>query len=95
MNRTEEYQALLAELEQTPEALESAVSKALTRRNALQKRWRIAGTSLGSLAACFAGFVLLVNLSMLCPILLGQLEALPPGVVFVPDHPDPITSISR
>ena len=64
MNRTEEYQALLAELEQTPEALESTVSKALTRRNALQKRWRIAGTSLGSLAACFAGFVLLVNLSV-------------------------------
>ena len=64
MNRTEEYQALLAELEQAPEALESTVSKALTRRNALQKRWRIAGTSLGSLAACFAGFVLLVNLSV-------------------------------
>ena len=64
MNRMEEYQALLAELEQTPEALESTVSKALTRRNALQKRWRIAGTSLGSLAACFAGFVLLVNLSV-------------------------------
>ena len=64
MNRMEEYQALLAELEQTPEALESTVSKALTRRNALQKRWRIAGTSLGSLAACFVGFVLMVNLSV-------------------------------
>ena len=64
MNRMEEYQTLLSELEQTPEALESTVSKALTRKNTLQKRWRIAGTSLGSLAACFVGFVLLVNLSV-------------------------------
>lgn len=29
-----------------------------------------------------------LQISVLCPILLGQLEALPPRVVFVPDHPD-------
>ena len=34
MNRMEEYQALLAELEQTPEALESTVAKSVNRKNA-------------------------------------------------------------
>ena len=64
MNRMDEYTALLAELEQTPEALSDTVSKALDRKNALQKKRRFFGTSLGGLAACFATFVLLVNLSM-------------------------------
>ena len=64
MNRMDEYTALLAELEQTPEALNDTVSKALDRKNALQKKRRILRTSLGGFAACFAAFVLLVNLSM-------------------------------
>ena len=64
MNRMDEYTALLAELEQTPEALSDTVSKALDRKNALQKKRRILRTSLGGFAACFAAFVLLVNLSM-------------------------------
>ena len=63
MNRMDEYTALLAELEQTPEALNDTVSKALDRKNTLQKKRRFFGTSLGGLAACFATFVLLVNLS--------------------------------
>ena len=63
MNRMDEYTALLAELEQTPEALNDTVSKALNRQNTLQKKRRFLGTSLGGLAACFATFVLLVNLS--------------------------------
>ena len=63
MNRTEEYKALLAELETTPPELESTVARAMNRGNASQKKWRIFGTSIGSLAACFVGFVLLVNLS--------------------------------
>ena len=63
MNRMDEYAALLAELEQTPEALNDTVSKALDRKNTLQKKRRFFGTSLGGLAACFATFVLLVNLS--------------------------------
>ena len=62
MNRMDEYTALLAELEQTPEALNDTVSKALNRQNTLQKKRRFLGTSLGGLAACFAAFVLLVNL---------------------------------
>ena len=37
MNRMDEYTALLAELEQTPEALNDTVSKALNRQNTLQK----------------------------------------------------------
>ena len=64
MNRTEEYKALLAELKATPKELESTVAKAMNRRNTSQKKWRIFGTSIGSLAACFVGFVLLVNLSV-------------------------------
>lgn len=63
MNRMDEYTALLAELEQTPEELNNTVNKALNRKNALQKKRRFFGTSLGGLAACFAAFVLLVNLS--------------------------------
>ena len=63
MNRMDEYTALLAELEQAPEELNHTVNKALNRKNALQKKRRFFGTSLGGLAACFAAFVLLVNLS--------------------------------
>ena len=64
MNRIEEYEALLKELETTPENLESTVEKALKRENTLQKKRRILVSSAGSLAACFAAFVLLVNLSV-------------------------------
>lgn len=63
MNRMEEYKALLNELDAAPEDLEYTVKKALSRKNALQKKRRIFGMSAGSLAACFAAFVLLVNLS--------------------------------
>ena len=64
MNRNEEYKALLAELECTPAELEHTVEKALTRKSASQKKRRAWGFSCGSLAACFAAFVLLVNLSV-------------------------------
>ena len=63
MNRMEEYKALLNELDAAPEKLESTVERVLNRENALQKKRRIFGMSAGSLAACFAAFVLLVNLS--------------------------------
>lgn len=62
MNRNEEYAALLAELEQVPEALEHTVEKALNRKNTSQRKRRLFGIPAGSLAACFLGFVLLVNL---------------------------------
>lgn len=62
MNRNQEYAALLAELEQTPEALEHTVGRALDRQNDSRKKRRLFGIPAGSLAACFLGFMLLVNL---------------------------------
>ena len=61
MNRKEEYLQLLQELDSTPEALETTAERALKRKNALRKKLRIFGVPAGSLAACFAGFVVLVN----------------------------------
>ena len=63
MNRMDEYTALLAELEQVPKELDNTVNKALNRKNTSQKKRHFFGVSLGGLAACFAAFVLLVNLS--------------------------------
>ena len=54
MNRMDEYAALLAELEQTPEALNDTVSKALDRKNTLQKKRRFFGTSLGRIPLLFS-----------------------------------------
>ena len=62
MNRNREYEALMAALADTPPELEFTVEKALKRKNASRKKWRILGIPVGSFAACFAGFVLLVNL---------------------------------
>lgn len=61
MNRNEEYAALLAELDVTPEVLDTTVKRAMARNKASQRKRRSWGASLGSLAACFVGFVLLVN----------------------------------
>ena len=60
MNRQQEYEALLRELEPTPEALDTAVDRAFARRRAARKR-RLWGVPVGSLAACFLLFVGLVN----------------------------------
>ena len=61
MTRMEEYQALRAELETAPEALENTVERALTREKTCRKKKRFWGIPVGSLAACFALFLLLVN----------------------------------
>ena len=61
MNRNEEYQALLQELEPTPPALAGTTERALRRRRR-DRRLRLFGVPAGSLAACFIAFVLLVNL---------------------------------
>ena len=61
MNRSEEYRALLQELEVLPEELEATVEKALERENTSHKKRRFFGIPAGSLAACFLSFVLLVN----------------------------------
>ena len=62
MNREEEYRALEKELENLPESLETVVQRAAARKKNLQKKRRVFGIPAASLAACFAGFVLLVNL---------------------------------
>ena len=62
MTRNEEYSALLLELEQAPAELEQTVKKALKRERTSQKKRRVFGVSAAGLAACFAAFVLLVNL---------------------------------
>ena len=62
MNRKEEYDALMKELEVLPNAMEATVQKALKReKDSRRKRWFL-GIPAGSLAACFLGFILLVNL---------------------------------
>ncbi|BCK85856.1 hypothetical protein MM59RIKEN_31750 (plasmid) [Pusillibacter faecalis] len=62
MNRKEEYRALLSELEQLPPELEQTVERAVRRKRKLRNKRRFWGIPVGSLAACFLGFVLLVNL---------------------------------
>lgn len=64
MSRNKEYKALLSELEQVPESLNTTVDRAVKRKTASQRKCRTWGVSCGSLAACFAAFVLLVNLSV-------------------------------
>ena len=64
MNRNEEYHALLVELEQSPKELGNTVQKALKRESTSRKKRRAWAVFCGSLAACFACFVLLVNLSV-------------------------------
>lgn len=63
MNRNEEYRALLEELESVPPALEGLTER-VWRRWRQERRWRTFAIPVGSLAACFAAFVLLVNLSV-------------------------------
>ena len=62
MNRNTEYETLLRELEQMPDQLEGTVRRAAARKETSQRRKRVFGIPAGSLAACFAAFVLLVNL---------------------------------
>lgn len=64
MNRNEEYRALLSELEELPEQLNETVQRALLRRESSRKRRRRFAVPAAGMAACFAVFVLLVNLSV-------------------------------
>lgn len=75
MDRMEEYRALLAELEETPPALEYTVQRAMARRR--RRRWgRGLGIPAGSVAAVFAAFVLLVNLSTPFALACGRVPVL-------------------
>ena len=64
MNRNKEYQALLEELARTPEGLEGTVQRARARQRKSRRRRGALAIPAASLAACFAAFVLLVNLSV-------------------------------
>lgn len=83
MNRNEEYQALLAQLEATPAALEDCVAKA-QKRSRRRRGWK---TSLASLGGVAAAFVLMVNVSapfaMACSRIPG-LRELAAAVAFSP-----------
>lgn len=62
MNRDREYKDLMAELADTPKGLELTVNHALKRKKTSHQNRRAFEIRIGSLVACFAGFVLLVNL---------------------------------
>ena len=61
MNRNEEYAALRASVEEPPQLAYTA-ARALMRNGKARRRVRLFGVPVGSLAACFLGFMLLVNL---------------------------------
>lgn len=63
MNRKEEYETLLRELEQTPPRLEFTVTRA-EARGKKRRTLRLWGVPVASLGGVFAAFVLLVNLSL-------------------------------
>lgn len=60
MNRSEEYEALLRQLEQLPNDLETTVERAVKREKASRLKRYLYRPAV-SLAACFAAFVMLVN----------------------------------
>lgn len=59
MNRMEEYQAMLAELERPADGLDTTLERAYQRRR--KKIIKMVARPVAGLAACFAAFVLLVN----------------------------------
>lgn len=61
MNRREEFYQLLEQLDSVPKELEYTAERAVRRDNDLRRKRRRFGVSAGSFAACFLGFVLLVN----------------------------------
>jgi len=63
MNRKQEYQELLAELENTPPALEYAVTRAQARAKKTQNIRRFFFMPASSAAAVFIAFIAMVNLS--------------------------------
>ena len=62
MNRKQEYQELLAELDNTPPALEYTVTRARTRANKTKSIRKLFFMPASSMAAIFIAFVAMVNL---------------------------------
>ena len=63
MNRTQEYQDLLAELDNTPPALEYTVTRARARAKKAKNVRKLFFMPAGSIAAIFIAFVAMVNFS--------------------------------
>ena len=88
MNRNEEYEALLSELEETPLKLDFTLERAQLKREAQKRRSRKAiFTPLGTVAAVFAVFVVLVNLSPTFAYAAGRLPVLRDLAKFVAFSP--------
>ena len=86
MDRMEEYKALRDAPEELPPALEGAVARARARARR-RRLWRRISAPAGSVAAVFAAFVLLVNLSTPFALACGKvpvLKELAAAVAFSP-----------
>ena len=75
MDRMEEYKALRDAPEELPPALEGAVARARARARR-RRLWRRISAPAGSVAAVFAAFVLLVNLSTPFALACGKVPVL-------------------
>ena len=86
MDRMEEYKALRDAPEELPPALDGAVARARARARR-RRLWRRVSAPAGSVAAVFAAFVLLVNLSTPFALACGKvpvLKELAAAVAFSP-----------
>ena len=75
MDHMEEYKALRDAPEELPPALEGAVARARARARR-RRLWRRISAPAGSVAAVFAAFVLLVNLSTPFALACGKVPVL-------------------
>ncbi len=88
MNRNEEYNSLLEELDEAPLKLDFALDRALLKRREHTRRvHRAAFAPLGTIAAIFAVFVLLVNVSPTFAYAAGRLPVLRDLAKFVAMSP--------
>jgi len=88
MNRNEEYDSLLAELEETPLKLDFTLERALLKRREHRRHMqKTVFAPLGTLAAVFAVFVLLVNISPTFAYAAGRLPLLRDLAKFVAFSP--------
>lgn len=76
MNRTEEYNALLSELEQTPPALEYTVTRAKAKAKTSRRVRRFVTIPVSSIAAFLVVFVVMVNSSLTIAVACGRIPLL-------------------
>ena len=76
LNRNDEYKSLLDELDDTPAALEYTVTRANARTKKAKKIRRSFAVPIGSAAALFVSFTILVNVSMPFAMAAGRIPIL-------------------